>query len=320
MNREEIEKLLGGYATGTLTSEEQQALFEAALGDQELFDELAHEQSLRDLLSDPAARAQLLASLDERPARWYGRWWRPLTVAAAMAGVSLVAIYVTRRSAPAGQPATVAEVRPPAPVVRAPEAPAPAPPEPQPEPKSEARKTARPTTALSVAPAPRPAGGGGNATGSLSGVPATGIAAGAKAAGSDAAAPQFGAQLGAQSMRMARPAQEAAAPAAAHFGLRYSILRQAPGDEFAEADPGQLQAGDTIRLRFEAADPGYLTIVDSAGSQVVASARLEAAQRFDTPPWKAGQPGRQDFLVRFSRDPGSPASQQATFTITLNFR
>ena len=65
MKREDIRKLLGGYATGTLTEEERQALFEAALEDQELFDALAKEQPLRDLLEDPAARAQLLAALDD---------------------------------------------------------------------------------------------------------------------------------------------------------------------------------------------------------------------------------------------------------------
>src|ERR1019366_6497011 len=64
MSPEDIKKLLGGYATGTLTAEERQALFAAALEDQELFDALAREQSLRDLLRDPAARAQLLAALD----------------------------------------------------------------------------------------------------------------------------------------------------------------------------------------------------------------------------------------------------------------
>ena len=31
MNREDIQKLLGGYATGTLTPEEQQTLFDAAI-------------------------------------------------------------------------------------------------------------------------------------------------------------------------------------------------------------------------------------------------------------------------------------------------
>jgi len=101
MNREEIQKLLGGYATGTLTAEEQQALFEAALDDQELFDALAREQSLRDLLRDPAAKAQLLAALDERPARWYERmgWWRPaaaLLVSAGLAGVAVLWVMNTR--------------------------------------------------------------------------------------------------------------------------------------------------------------------------------------------------------------------------------
>ncbi len=34
------EKLLGGYATGTLTGEEREALMQAALHDQALFDAL----------------------------------------------------------------------------------------------------------------------------------------------------------------------------------------------------------------------------------------------------------------------------------------
>jgi len=67
MKREDIRKLLGGYATGTLTAEERQALFEAALEDQELFDALAKEEPLRELLEDPAARARLLAALDDSP-------------------------------------------------------------------------------------------------------------------------------------------------------------------------------------------------------------------------------------------------------------
>jgi hypothetical protein len=67
MKREDIRKLLGGYATGTLTAVERQALFEAALDDQELFDALAKEEPLRELLEDPAARARLLAALDDGP-------------------------------------------------------------------------------------------------------------------------------------------------------------------------------------------------------------------------------------------------------------
>jgi hypothetical protein len=94
MNRDDIRKLLGGYATGTLTPEEQRALFEAALTDQELFDALAREQALRDVLSDPAARAHLLAVMDDAPAPWYRAWWRPMVVmAAALLVVVGVAVW-----------------------------------------------------------------------------------------------------------------------------------------------------------------------------------------------------------------------------------
>ncbi len=100
MSREGIRKLLGGYATGTLTAEEQQALFEAALDDQELFDALAREQSLRDLLGDPAARAQLLAALDDAPAPWHqrlGRWmWGHAVGLAAVACFLAVGGYIAR--------------------------------------------------------------------------------------------------------------------------------------------------------------------------------------------------------------------------------
>src|ERR1019366_6338069 len=95
MSPEDIKKLLGGYATGTLTTEEQQALFAAALEDQELFDALAREQSLRDLLRDPAARAELLSALDTPATRPVGFWqWlrRPVVAGLATAGVAAIAI------------------------------------------------------------------------------------------------------------------------------------------------------------------------------------------------------------------------------------
>ncbi len=96
MNRDDIRKLLGGYGTGTLTPEEQQALFAAALDDQELFDTLAREQSLRDLLRDPAAKAQLLSALDERPRPWYERigGWKPTVAAAALAAIVIAVLVV----------------------------------------------------------------------------------------------------------------------------------------------------------------------------------------------------------------------------------
>ena len=95
MSREEIQKLLGGYATGTLTAEEQQVLFEAALDDQELFDALAREQVIRDLLRDPAAKARVLAELDSGAGRGWKAWVRrPLWAGLAMAGVAAIAVVV----------------------------------------------------------------------------------------------------------------------------------------------------------------------------------------------------------------------------------
>src|SRR6266516_4496625 len=114
MSRDDIQKLLGGYATGTLTPTEQQALFEAALEDQDLFDELAREQALRDLLRDPAAKAHLLTALDSNPPRWWVTWWRPAAAAMAMAGVVVLAVVVVRNSAP--KPVIVALSKPPAPL------------------------------------------------------------------------------------------------------------------------------------------------------------------------------------------------------------
>ena len=60
----DVRKLLGGYATGTLTDAEQKALFEAALADQELFNALGDEQALRDYLEDREFRGELLEALE----------------------------------------------------------------------------------------------------------------------------------------------------------------------------------------------------------------------------------------------------------------
>jgi hypothetical protein len=125
MTRDDIRKLLGGYATGTLTPEEQQALFAAALGDQELFDALAKEQSLRDLLRDPAARAEVLAALDDRPAPWWQWLMRPAAVGAMAAACLALAVgYGVWHARQAQRPLLVAANR----EVKV----APAPPEPRP--------------------------------------------------------------------------------------------------------------------------------------------------------------------------------------------
>jgi len=59
------EKLLGGYATGTLTEAERKALFDAARHDRRLFDALAGEQALKEVLKDPVRRRRLVERLQQ---------------------------------------------------------------------------------------------------------------------------------------------------------------------------------------------------------------------------------------------------------------
>lgn len=92
-----IQHLLGGYASGTLTPQEQQRLFEAAMDDQELFDALAREQALKEILDDPESRGYLrtaLAEAGQKPSKL--AWWWPAagisSVAVALAVVLMVSV------------------------------------------------------------------------------------------------------------------------------------------------------------------------------------------------------------------------------------
>ena len=114
MKPDEIRKLLGGYATGTLTDRERDLLFSAALQDQTLFDALANEEALRELLADPQTRQLLLGELRRRtesvgasPWQWLWNQLTPrrLAVAAGLAVVVLVVggIQYARRNTPTEQ-------------------------------------------------------------------------------------------------------------------------------------------------------------------------------------------------------------------------
>ena len=91
MTRSEAEKLLGGHATGTLTEDERRQLFAAALGDQALFDALMDEEALRELLADPALKAQVLAALAPAAAPKVVPFWRRTGVLGATASLLVAA-------------------------------------------------------------------------------------------------------------------------------------------------------------------------------------------------------------------------------------
>ncbi|MGH7166515.1 MAG: DUF4384 domain-containing protein [Nitrospiraceae bacterium] len=125
MDKKDLEQLLGGYATNTLTEEERKALFEAALRDQTLFDALANEQALKELLDGPRNRQRVLEALERADATaewgWVARvatWFRRpanLALAGSFATAVLVVVFVARlfeqTSPPASEQTVTADSR-----------------------------------------------------------------------------------------------------------------------------------------------------------------------------------------------------------------
>lgn len=103
MSEVDLEYLLGGFATNTLTEAEHQALFRAAMVNQRLFDLLADEQALKELLDDPAVRRRLVQQLKQTQGQtrpdWYERtiaWitrWDTLAVVGSVAVVALATFF-----------------------------------------------------------------------------------------------------------------------------------------------------------------------------------------------------------------------------------
>jgi hypothetical protein len=97
---DEIQRLMSGYATGSLTESERKHLFEAALDDQHLFDQLAQEQAVKELIDQPGARDRLIAALEpaeKSPA--IGAWKKPLAwglAAMFVVSMSVAALMLTR--------------------------------------------------------------------------------------------------------------------------------------------------------------------------------------------------------------------------------
>jgi len=95
-NADEIRRLLSEYAAGTISDADRRILMTAALEDQDLFNSLAVEQPLADLMTDPESRSELRNALvEQRPRRfaWLRAPW-PMT-AAATAMIALLAVLVT---------------------------------------------------------------------------------------------------------------------------------------------------------------------------------------------------------------------------------
>src|ERR1051326_3630367 len=115
MNPERARQLLGGLAAGILTPEERQTLFEAALHDQSLFNEVADELEFAAFLQSPQTCAQLANRIEVAPEP--RRWWAPgpgwLAVSGVLAASTLIFLVIwPRHSATVSDLTTMSSSRP----------------------------------------------------------------------------------------------------------------------------------------------------------------------------------------------------------------
>jgi hypothetical protein len=298
----DVERLLGGYAAGTLTPEERQALFSAALEDQQLYEALVREEPLREVLADPAARAELLAALDVVPKPWYYRDVHPAMIAAAVSAVVIVTLSVRFwpvRTAPPISVVAQAELPQPAKSELPSQLPfqarqaAPTKDNPLPE--------APPVPAASPAPELQPAINEMLAESS------------ARPSPPELAAPA-GATDAANTPGRPQPIR-AAAMAPAALAVRYTILKKSVTGQFAAVDPQQeLEAGDETVIRLEPNESGFLYVLERTGSgdwRPIANARVQASVPYTIPnagTFHAERPGPREFLVLYSRQPQNVSS------------
>jgi len=251
MTSEQARKLLGGYATNSLTEAERRALFEAALDDQELFDALQQEEALKELLADPASRNQIQQALAEaplsRPVRaWFSkvRLWGGLAGAVA-AAVLIVAVIRSNDQ----QKFRVARVTPSAPM------PASAV---EPEPK---KLESAPRRASSRSPRVLREPANSTVTGSLDTPPAPAPQAASAPPPPPQPAPAIAGRI--QAFRDERQSLQAAA------FLRYSLAKRDASGAYSVLPTNALpQPGDAVRLSVSSALDGSLSLyqLDPSGN------------------------------------------------------
>lgn len=348
MSREEIEKLLGGYATDTLDAAERRALYEAALEDQELFDALAKEQALREVLQDPPARQQLIQALGPaRDSLAAGAWrWlrRPALLAGGLAAVLIAAGLVlllqpkpaarreaimARAIAPAPEAAPPASGAAPVRVFRAPAATR--------KPQRLMRPSEPPTLSSSnEVQAPELALPAPTATAALpaSSTPSAPLPSAAQRPVT------VGLLSGRAMLPMAKVKQaKAAAGVAGNPSLSYSLLLEGANGAYLPAAPDAVfHPGDSVRIQAEPNDTGYIYLFqkNAAGAwNTVAGLPAEKGQRYVLPSsggLESDQPAQLELLLLFSRREqatlqtadldslAATAQPQTAFRIVLEFR
>jgi hypothetical protein len=308
MSREEIEKLLGGYATDTLSEAERRALFEAALDDRELFAELAKEQALRELLQDPPARQQLLEALS--PAReplgaraW--RWLRRPAVLAMAGGLAALLIVAglllrSRQAARKEEVVVVADEisQPQAPTAVTPRAKKPAPAGAAVETK---RKLKRPLPRSLQSPESQPLNSRNQLPPSAFPLvqPAPPPPAASRPGG-------FGMPANGAVGALVSPQMAKARAPAPNPSVKYTLLLMGADGAYSPAPPDAVfHTGDSAAIQVEPNEAGFLYLFqkDAGVWNSIAGVPAEKGQRYVLPSGgiQSASPGNLDLMLVFSR-------------------
>lgn len=301
MTPEEARKLLGGYAAGTLTSEEKRGLYEAALRDGELFDELSRELSLKETLDDAEVRANLVRVLDRpAPRPWIRGWWLASASVAASLAIAAGLVQWIRREPVPSQVAMVTK--------RAETAPRLTPAEPRPveQPKPamkapqvrESQLKAKPGAEAKIADA---------------------YESEAVSARPDVAAAEPQRAKPSEESRLARSQPPAsAAPIVAQSAVTITVLRETNG-EFEPAPSGTIfEPGDRVKLRVRSAAAGTVVLTQASGGRVLFTGAIRPEQALEIP--IADSFGQGPVDLRLALRPGESAQSNFGYRDTAASR
>jgi hypothetical protein len=292
MSRDDIQKLLGGYATGTLTVQEREALFAAALEDQQVFDALAAEQPLKDALELPGARERLIGVLAETPSpRHQGLtgWLRrpaPWAIAGCAATAVIAVVLLSRPPTPPVQQVQIAVRSQPAADISQPttEAPMPAPPKPQRIIRIERPKLEEPVRRLAS-----------DRVGNAAPAPATLVPQ------PEAVSERLDVRTEAVASALTRSQQDAPAvgvvggvpgPAASFIAsaprppVRYRVLLRTGDNAVKEAPPdAQFRPGESVQLAIDPEASGQVQVLrsDERSSTVLFAGQVEPGRTYIAP-------------------------------------
>jgi len=322
MSEHDVEKLLGGFAADTLMPEERIRLYTAAMQDQQLFNALADEEAMKELLADPQARDRLFRTLQQPAVSAEGShsWWAwfkrsaVLAFAGALAAVLFAGAFGTKiylesldRDTQSNSTDNALPVHRPAPSTRA-----------QPSADEPELKAKGSMDSLGK-PAKKDALAAGAAEQERLASPAA-----LQAVQAAASAPATGASPPPVSARTLfygnQPVDAAAAPRP--LGLRYSfVVRDTDGQEGEVDAPTAAKSTGPVRISLESNQDAFLQILQSLGASGTRlwwppqetgkiSLKVQAGKRNEIPLPPPAENGLLNLIIRLSPKPFAPLTMQ----------